>query len=125
MTDLDDLDRFDPVPVGELALDPGIRRYVLIMRANGVETFESCQGGDGHPCPEPFVRFFGNRWAGFRAFEVAMTHGLPVLSVAHEYNEVGGWLEGPTWRMTFRHADPGDASLQSGALLTERVAASA
>ncbi len=29
-------------------LDPGIRRYVGALAAAGVETFESCEGGEGH-----------------------------------------------------------------------------
>jgi hypothetical protein len=40
-------------------LDPGIAPYVDALRAEGVETFESCEGGDGHAYPEPTVRFAG------------------------------------------------------------------
>jgi hypothetical protein len=32
-------------------LDPGIRRYVEVLNEAGVETFESCQGGEGHAYP--------------------------------------------------------------------------
>ena len=31
-----------------------------------METFESCQGGAGHAYPEPTVRFFGEKAAGYR-----------------------------------------------------------
>jgi hypothetical protein len=37
-------------------LDPGIRQAVRILREAGVETFESCEGGERHAYPEPTVR---------------------------------------------------------------------
>lgn len=89
-------------PEIDMDLDPGIRRAVLILRAAGVETFESCDGSSGHAMPEPTVKFFGDPWAGFKAFAVAMENGLPVLSLRRSYNVVGGALEGPWWEMTFR-----------------------
>jgi hypothetical protein len=42
-------------------LDPGIGPYVDVLRAAGIETFESCEGGDGHAYAEPTVRFAGGR----------------------------------------------------------------
>lgn len=45
-------------------LDSGIRPYVKILDDNGIETFESCQGGDGHCFPEPTIRFHGVRGEG-------------------------------------------------------------
>ena len=100
---LDDLDQFEPDT--DIPLDPGIRRYVLILRSGGIETYESCQGGPGHPCPEPFVRFHGNAFEGFRAFTQAMNHGLPVFALRHVYDVNEMRLEGPWWEMTFRAAD--------------------
>ncbi len=43
----------------EPPLDEGIRETVEILIAHGVETCESCQGGEGHSYPEPTVRFEG------------------------------------------------------------------
>ena len=100
---LSDLDKYDPG--GEMALDPGIRRYVLILRAQGIETFESCQAGEGHCFPEPTVRFYGNSFEGYRAFTAAMNFGLPVSSLRRFYDVNDGQLEGPHWEMTFRNAD--------------------
>jgi hypothetical protein len=96
----DALERFEPAT--DLALDPGVRRYVLALRSAGIETFESCQGGPGHCFPEPTVRFHGNSVEGYRAFTAAMNHGLPVLSLRRYYQVVDGQLEGPWWEMTFR-----------------------
>lgn len=92
-------------------LDPGIRKYVLILRSRGIETFESCQGGSGHSFPEPTIRFHGNAFEGYRAFTEAMNHGLPVfkLRCAYDVNEMR--LEGPWWEMTFRTTDPASEKL--------------
>jgi hypothetical protein len=84
-------------------LDPGIAPYVDVLDANGVETFESCEGGDGHCFAEPTVRFFGGRGEGFRALAVALQIGpLPVKAI-RRYWRVGsdGAPEGPNWEMTF------------------------
>ncbi len=56
------VEHFDP------PLDPGIQNAVLLLRRAGIETFESCEGGEGHSYPEPTVRFHGHRDEGFRAF---------------------------------------------------------
>ena len=90
---------------GGLPLDDGIRRYVLILRSNGVETFESCEGGNGHPYPEPTIRFHGNSGEGFRAFGIAKTYGLPVAAIRRYYSVEDGELVGPQWEITFRAVD--------------------
>lgn len=98
-------DEFDPVPAGELALDQGIRRYVLILRSHNVETFESCEGGSGHSMPEPTIRFYGNAWEGFRAYAAARTHALPVYALRRVYDVNDGELHGPYWELVFRNKD--------------------
>lgn len=42
-----------PIPKG---LDPGIAHAVKVLRDSGVETYESCEGGEGHAYPYPCVR---------------------------------------------------------------------
>lgn len=98
-------DEFDPVPPGELKLDGGIRRFVLILRSAGVETFESCEGGSGHSMPEPTIRFHGNAWEGFRAYAAARTHALPVYALRRVYDVNDGELQGPYWEIVFRCKD--------------------
>lgn len=83
------------------SLDSGIARHVDILEAAGVETFESCQGGDGHAFLEPTIRFYGNRGEGFRALALAITHGLPVSEVRRYWQIVDGEPEGPHWELTF------------------------
>ena len=82
--------------------DPGIRREVEALRGAHVETFESCEGGPGHSCPEPTVLFCGDRSEGFRAFAVAIQAGLPVDALRRVWSVVDGELKGPWWEMTFR-----------------------
>lgn len=90
----------------DMPLDPGIARFVHILRAGGIETFESCQGGDGHACPEPIVRFCGDGAAGFRAFAIAKENGMPVLKVGLVYRVTNEMLlTGPWWEMIFSTMD--------------------
>jgi hypothetical protein len=83
-------------------LDPGIAQYVVTLREYGVETYESCEGGDGHACPEPTVFINGERSAGWRALHAAQERGLPVLAVRRVWTIVDGEPTGPVWEMTFR-----------------------
>jgi hypothetical protein len=82
-------------------LDPGIRQYVEVLRAEGVETFESCQGGEGHAYAEPTVRFHGDRSEGFRAVAVAFRHNFPVRALNRTWPCHDGEPTGPYWELTF------------------------
>lgn len=52
-------------------LDPGILPLVIVLRDAGMETYESCQGGEGHAYPEPTIRFHGDRSEGHKALAAA------------------------------------------------------
>ena len=82
-------------------LDPGIAKMVEALRAGGVETFESCQGGPGHAFPEPTVRFHGQQPEGFRALSVALQAGLPVARLRRVWTINDREPTGPWWDMTF------------------------
>ena len=82
-------------------LDPGIAKAVKILNTCGVETFESCEGGPGHSYPEPTVRFYGDRYEGFRAFTIAMQQGLPVTSLRRMWLITDDEPTGPYWEMVF------------------------
>lgn len=97
-------------PEGELDVDAGIARYVEVLMTNGVETFESCEGGTGHPFYEPTVRFFGGQAEGFRALGIAMQNGLPVSFLRRYWTILDGEPVGPQWEMTFvreKHREKG------------------
>ncbi len=82
-------------------LDPGIAEAVEILQAEGVETFESCQGGAGHTSPEPTVRFHGEHPEGFRALGVALQNGLRVRTLRRVWRIEDNEPTGPCWEMTF------------------------
>lgn len=90
-----------PEPDSLMPLDPGIRAYVETLHAAGIETYESCEGGDGHCYPEPTIRFHGDRSEGFRALTVASQHGFPVNSIRRTWPIVDGEPTGPCWEITF------------------------
>ena len=83
-------------------LDPGIAYVVHALVAAGIETFESCQGGDGHAYTEPTVRFHGDTSEGYRALAAALRAGLPVVDLRRTWPIVDGEPTGPWWEMTFR-----------------------
>jgi hypothetical protein len=87
-----------PVPG---TIDPGIAEAVSILQQSGVETFESCEGADGHAFPEPTIRFYGTPAAGPRALAVCMDHGLPVLALRRVWYMENHELTGPNWELTF------------------------
>lgn len=101
----DDLRRsgINPSPPIPGKIDPGIRKAVMQLQACGIETFESCEGGEGHSFPEPTVRFHGTPEAGWRAMGICLAYGLPILSLRRvwhmlDHNEPTG----PYWEITFR-----------------------
>lgn len=96
------LDTFHNADSIESALDYGIRDAVLIMRKNGIETFESCQGGNGHAYFEPTIRFHGQRDEGWRALAVAQMVNLKVAELRRIWPVIDGEPTGPWWEMTFR-----------------------
>lgn len=91
-------------------MDAGIAPYVHILRREGIETYESCEGGVGHCFPEPTIRFCGGKAEGFRAFAIAAAHGLPVLSVRRIWTVDDGELTGPVWEIVFRQKAPPEES---------------
>jgi len=86
---------FDP------PLDRGIRDIVVALSSNGIETFESCEGGKGHSFPEPTVRFEGGASEGLRAMAIALDNGLPVSRLRRVWGIIDGAMHGPWWEMTF------------------------
>lgn len=82
-------------------LDKRIAPIVRLLAENGVETFESCEGGPGHAFFEPTVRFYGGRPEGFRALSVALQHGLKVCELRRYWRIEDGEPVGPSWEMTF------------------------
>lgn len=81
--------------------DPEIAGIVELLRQHGVETFESCQGGEGHCFPAPTIRFHGHRDEGYRVVALALAHGLPAVALRRYWTISEGELTGPQWEITF------------------------
>lgn len=85
------------------ALDAGIKRAVMILRQEGIETFESRESGAGHAFTEPTIRFHGTPEAGWRAMGICLAHGLPVLALRRTwYVQEANEPTGPHWEITLR-----------------------
>lgn len=83
----------------DLALDEGIALPVRVLMESGAETFESCQGGNGHCFQYPTIRFFGDKTEGYKAFDVLAKKGFRVICLQRvwpiENNEIGA----PYWQL--------------------------
>ena len=82
-------------------LDKGIEKAVRVLVDAGIETYESCEGGEGHCYPEPTVRFHGERPEGFRALGIALQNGLKVAYLRRTWPINDGEPTGPCWEMVF------------------------
>lgn len=61
-------------------IDEGIREAVKILSENGFDTFESCEGGEGHSFDLPIVRFNGNIKNCKQAYTLCENAGLNILT---------------------------------------------
>ena len=85
----------------EPALDNGIKRTVELLRQVGIETYESCEGGEGHAYPEPTIRFHGERSEGFRALALLLENNLPVSALKRIWVVNDKEPTGPEWEVVF------------------------
>jgi hypothetical protein len=93
--------RARPRPKGA-AYDHGIRKTVELLQQNGIETYESCEGGRGHAYHEPTVDFRGGPEAGFRCLAVCMMLRLPVAQIRRVWEIQQGEPVGPIWSVVFK-----------------------
>ena len=87
---------FDP------PLDEGIAKAVHLLLKNGFETFESCEGGEGHCQPGGVIRFSGDPTEGMRAVAALVRAGHNVTSLSRDWHVEGAELTGPWWRVDIR-----------------------
>lgn len=99
----------DDVTSYEPPLDPGIALYVEALVEGGIETYESCEGGQGHAYLEPTICFDGDKGAGFRALAIAFERGFPVQDLRKFWSVIDDEPVGPMWQMTFW--GPGDLAV--------------
>lgn len=84
-------------------LDAGIRRAVQVLLDAGIETFESCEGGEGHSYPGPAVRFHGGSGEGWKALGVCITFDLKPTNLRRVWYVLArNSPTGPYWEITFK-----------------------
>lgn len=71
---------------------------VRIFREHGVETCQSCQGGEGHSYRYPSVDILNGPW---KALDVANDYGIPVIRIGHLWSIRNGEPEETIWRIEF------------------------
>jgi len=91
--------KFDP------PLDSGIESIVRHLASMGIETFESCEGGEGHAFPVPTVRFHGESFEGYKAVSYALESGFNVAALRRVWDVLDGELTGPCWEITLTCPD--------------------
>ena len=93
-----------PLPMPRVAddimpIDKGIERLVRILRYNGVETDQSCEGGDDHYSRLPVVRFNGSQGEGYRALAIALNCGYKVIELHRVWYIDEGEIQAPQWEL--------------------------
>lgn len=81
-------------------LDRGIVYAVRVLHAAGIDTSQSCQGGDGHAYEGPTVDVPER---AFAAMETLESHGMPVREVSHRWLIVDGVPAQVVWSVELRH----------------------
>lgn len=84
-------------------LDEGIRFAVRVLHANGIETGQSCQGGEGHCYDLPSIEFAADAddSLGFEALSALQTYGLPVSAISIRWDIFNGLPYQKLWRIEF------------------------
>ena len=84
-------------------LDKGIARAVCILQAAGVETFASCQGGEGHVYDYPTIRFGGTPRCGHLALGIALKECWSIKSLRRYWTVCENEVTGPNWELVLYH----------------------
>jgi hypothetical protein len=106
-------------------VDPGIAPAVKALLDAGIETYESCQGGNGHCFAEPTVKFHGERSEGFKALAVVQELGFHVRALRRCWAVNDGEPTGPTWELVFFFGLYRDLELRDAVLRSARDAGTA
>jgi len=81
--------------------DAGIRDAMRLMCAGDFETYESCQGGNGHSYAEPTIAFHGGPSEGFRALAWLRSFGVIPTDLRRVWTIEDGEPHGPYWNVVF------------------------
>ncbi len=89
-------------------LDAGIRFAVRVLHAAGIETCQSCQGGEGHAYHEPSIDLpvSSDDAQGFAALAALKSYGIDVLTVGMVWTVNDGLPRDLVWRIELRRTYP-------------------
>jgi hypothetical protein len=82
-------------------MDPGIICAVRIFQEHGIETCQSCQGGEGHSYEWPTVDIYRAPW---KALDIANDFALPVTRISEQFGIADGRPVEHFWRIEFSPA---------------------
>jgi hypothetical protein len=82
-------------------LDEQIKPIVELLRKYGFNTYESCQGGEGHAFPQPTIRFEGDEFDLIRAYELCEHFGYRPSEVSRVY-----------WKVPLSYIDTHECNLE-------------
>lgn len=103
-------------------LDPGIRFAVRVLHARGIETGQSCEGGNGHSYVRPTIELqagCGSDVQGFAALAALETFGLEVSEISLVWPIDRGMPYEKNWRIELRRAWPERAQDKPDFILRE------
>lgn len=80
-------------------IDPGIASAVRALDFYGIETFESCQGGEGHSAEKPSIWFRGDDHAGLWAVWLLSSLKFKVEELSRHWNPDHGVPREPFWKV--------------------------
>jgi hypothetical protein len=85
-------------------IDAGIRFAVRVLHAHGIETCQSCQGGEGHCYDRPTIDMIAiaDDVTGFAALHYLQSYGLEVKNLAILWRIRNGLPYEKLWRIVFR-----------------------
>jgi hypothetical protein len=97
-------------------LDPGIRFAVRLLHAHGIETQQSCEGGEGHSYDRPSIDMpcSDHSHTGLVALFYLHEYGLRVHDVQMLWRVYKGLPVEHFWRVTFWESCPERADEMPG-----------
>ena len=87
-------------------IDPEITLALRALADYGIDTFSSCQGGDGHSSAWPEILFHGDESAGLYAAWLLEAQGFRVQELSRHWDLDHGLPRQPFWRVMMRSLEP-------------------
>lgn len=87
-------------------IDPEIAAALHALADYGIDTFSSCQGGEGHTCGMPEILFLGDDHAGLYAVWLLEAAGFRVWELSRHWDLDFGLPRAPFWRVAMRSLKP-------------------